>query len=308
MPNNPSHRPRLRDFLRFGKPKTPGFGISRDFYLWVLSPAPVLPSLEEWVHPKGLSDAVPGYGAPLSQEQSREALKAPMTRGAYAVASLDRHTVIRAMVMPPDEAGFDPNILSRHLEQLGLSQESLSRVQASWNMVQLSFESHDPDVFPAVILMLALARRLATLVGGIVADPLAEKYRMPDEVLRPGILGLPFHVRDVMSPHLKPCSDGNVYVYTRGMHKFGLPEWEIDHVPKSHANIAAHLTEVLCSMLLQKTHFTLGDGVGSREAPLIIASGGLDRALWEGIPCFELIPDKEKTIQECLEAYSKTLS
>lgn len=307
MPNDPSNRPRLRDFLRFGKPKTPGFGISRDFYLSVLSPSPVLPSLEEWVNPKGLNNAIPGYGAPLGEKKSKDDLRVPLSRGVYAIASLDRRTVIRAMVMPPDEAGFDPNVLVRHLERLGLNEESLSRVRASWNLVQMSFESHDPMVTPAVVFFLALAKRLAILVGGMVADPLAEKYRMPDEVLRPGVLGLPFHIRDVMSPHFKPRDSGSVYVYTRGMQKFGLPEWELDNVPEQFAAVAANLLEVLSSMQLQKTDFQLGDGVGSRDAPLMIATGGLDRGMWEGISCFELIPDKGKTVEECLTAFEATL-
>jgi hypothetical protein len=43
--------------------------------------------------------------------------------------------------------------------------------------------------------------------------------------------------------------------------------------------------------------------VGAKEAPLKVAVGGLDRGMWEGIPCLELIPEGKGSADEAMGAW-----
>ena len=88
--------------------KTPGFGISKDFYITVLAATAQLPSILEVVEPHGAFGAIEGFGVPLSRDKQKEDLTRPMERGVYGLATRNRETVLRLVVIPKEEAGFDP--------------------------------------------------------------------------------------------------------------------------------------------------------------------------------------------------------
>src|SRR5688572_11612277 len=134
----------------FGKPKTPGFGISKAYYLSVLSAKATLPQIVEVVNPKGSDGAVEGFGAPLMTDSTKDDLQKPMSRGAYAIASKDRKTVLKLIVVPKEEAGFDPDAFLRSPQAAALPQDMANRIRATWSLLQLTFESHDPMVYPAL--------------------------------------------------------------------------------------------------------------------------------------------------------------
>src|SRR5438046_2175327 len=96
--------------------KTPGFGISKNFYLTVLSAKAALPRVLEVVGPKGADGAVEGFGAPLSQDAKKEDLQRAIERGHYVIASKNRQTVLKLTVVPKEEAGFDPEPFLRRRE------------------------------------------------------------------------------------------------------------------------------------------------------------------------------------------------
>ena len=50
------------------------------------------------VNPKGENGAIAGFGAPLGNS-TKESLANPMQRGAYVIASVDRKTVIKMLVV-----------------------------------------------------------------------------------------------------------------------------------------------------------------------------------------------------------------
>src|SRR5436190_1574007 len=102
--------------LRFSRPKGPGFGISGGYYLSVLSSHATLPRIIEVINPTGDGGAVTGFGAPLALDATKQALAEPMSRGAYVLASKDRKTVLKMLVMSKDETGFDPEAVARHSE------------------------------------------------------------------------------------------------------------------------------------------------------------------------------------------------
>lgn len=277
---------RLKQVLRFSKPKTPGFGISRDFYLSVLCGKPQLPSLLELANPKGEGGAVVGQIAPLNAGSDKSLLLQPMTRGGYVLASLDHASVIRVLTMPRDEAGFDPAPFLQSDLAANFSPEVHHRVAATWHVVQLNFESHDPLVYPALDLVLGFASRLANLTDGVVADPVALTYRLPSEVF--------------CNPRRNPNVDArehvsvqatNTRVNTRGLTKFALHDLEINDVSPDLMEIAAGYVIAVAQSQLLGNLIEVGD-----YADKLLVSHSTDKTR------FELIPPRDTDVNTFLRS------
>ncbi len=289
---------RLLDIWPFGKPRTPGFGISRDYYLSVLVGVARLPSVIEVINPRGDGGAVAGFGAPLQGEANKELLIRPMERGIYALASPDRKTMLRMMVLPKEEAGFQGEAYLASAEGTGSSTELASRIRATWTLAQLTFEAHDPMVYASLRFLLSCAKRLAELTDGVIADPLSRVYKLPSDIYNSD----PPDVRDLVSVHMLD-TDNQAAVYTLGLLKFALPELEVNDVPMGLKGPAEGLLLSLSQRILQGDLLEVGDKVGPKQARLDVVPGGLDRSRWEGIPCLELLPEKGD-IGSALSAWS----
>lgn len=301
MPS-PNDSRRFKNLWPWSKPKTPGFGISNSFYLSVLATITRLPSIDEIVNPKGEGGAVVGFGAPLIGPTDKSVLAQPMARGIYAIASTDRRTVLKTMVLPKEEAGFDPgvHVLSRMGSTLG--QEVIHRIQATWTLVQLNFESHDPSVYPALDFLLDIAQRLGAKTEGVIADPLSQRYSLPEELRAPNPPNAAIDARNFVRAATMPRENG-IHAFTLGLSKFALPELEIYGLLPGQETPAQRLLIAISQTILQGQTLDLGDRVGAKSAPFQVAPGGLDRAQWEGIPCFELIPARTASTAESLEAW-----
>lgn len=277
----------LLDVFKFGKPQGPGFGISAGFYVSVLTGKAQMPSVLQVVNPKGDNGAVPGFGVPLARAD-KSVLERPMERGIYALASLDRKTVLKTMVLSKEEAGFDPEAYVR-AAGIGAEPELVSRIRSTWQLVQFTYESHDPDVWPAVDFLLGCAGRVGLLTGGVVADPISRVYKLPHEVFSQRLSGEVFSVFDTVWPQFLAGPNG-VHVYTLGMQKFGLPEFEFLGVEPGAQEAAARFLMSLATQVLKGAKFAVGDIVGSSQAAFQVAEGGLDRGLWGAVKCCEMIP------------------
>lgn len=289
--------------FQFSKPKNPGFGISKGFYLSVLSTKAVMPPILMIVNPKGDGGAIEGFGAPLSASAEKEDLGRPLQRGAYVVTTKDRKTVLKMLVLSKEEAGFDPDPFLESSLAVGIDPELATRMRATWTLAQLSFESHDPMVYPAVRFLLQLAARLAELADGVVADPVCQRYLMPYEIVQPIQASAKIDVRDVVTIKLVQRQEG-ILVHTLGMQKFALRELELACVGEVHTTAAANFLLSLCQSTLEGRKIGVGDRVGAPDMPMQVAEGGLDRRLWEGIPCFELLPPTQNTADEALDAWT----
>jgi len=293
-------RPRLRDVWPFGRAKTPGYGIAKTYYLSVLAATARMPAILEVINPEARGGAVEGFGAPLAGSD-KALLAEPMVRGGYVLATKDRKTVVKLLVLPRDEAGFDPDLFLNHPASAGLSDEIRARIRATWNVCQLTFESHDPAVHPAIAFFLGIAGRLASLTDGVVADPLSQRYQLPDELVPKDALS-PVDARTVVRCRFEPLESG-IYGCTLGMQKFVLPEFEISGIPAGKEREAEAFLLGVCQSVLMRGPIEAGTQVGVASAPILVAEGGLDRARWEGIPCFELIPASRGEIGEALDAW-----
>lgn len=289
---------------QFSKPKNPGFGISQGFYLSVLCSKAVLPSIAEVVNPGGEGGAAAGFGAPLTRDTDKAALRRPLERGAYAVATKDRKTVLRMLVLGYEEAGYDPEAFGRSRLAIGADPELLARMRGTWNLAQFSFETHDAMVYPALDFLLGVTARLAMLAEGVVADPLAQRYRLPHETFRADRLDPRIDARDHIAVHSRPDAAGE-QVYTLGMRKFNLPEYEIFGVVPDDLELAGRFLIALSQRVLTGDLTKPGERFGAPKAQLEAREGGLDRALWEGVPVFELLPPTGSTVSDCLHAWQK---
>ncbi len=294
---------------QFGKPKTPGFGISKGYYLTVLSSTAVLPSILRLVNPKSDEGAVPGFGAPLMQGADKSVLSRPMERGAYVVASKDRKTVLKLTVISKEEAQFDPEAFARSAYALEASQELLNRMRATWTLAQLTFESHDPMVYPALDFFLGVAARLGQLTDGVVADPISQRYELPEQVFSPlrTTERLAVYADEHVAIKFRVKPDG-LHAYTLGLQKFALPELELMTLLDSDQSAAILALSWLTQQILMGQVVQAGYEVGGRKMPFEVREGGFDRGLWEGVPVFELLPPTSETASDALREWSETIA
>lgn len=287
---------------QFSKPKNPGFGIARDFYLTVLAARAPMPSIQEIVHPKGLAGAIEGFGVPLVNQKDPSLLVAPITRGNYAIASKDRKTVLRLLVMARDEAGFDPELVAR--SELGglLSSETLARIRATWMVGQITFESHDAEVYPALDFLQQVVIRFGLLADGVIADPLCRRYLQPSEVEHLPRLDPRADVRDHVALFSRVSPLG-VHCHTRGLQKFGFPELELLEISSETEPLAKQLLLMLGQRAL------MGDGpsVGERIGGFQLAAGGHNRVVWSQETVLELRPPVGLSTSESLIAWKEAI-
>lgn len=285
------------------KQKTPGFGITKDFYVSVLSASAAMPSMLHVVNPKGDHGAVEGFGVPLAKDATKDDLSRPLLRGAYAIATKDRKTVLRLIVMSKDETGFDPTAVLRSSLATKLAPEIRDRISATWSVFQLTFESHHPSVYESVRFVLRVSQRLSQLTGGVVADPVSEVYLLPEEVFSNPQASPLIDARDVVRVHRRNTPEGEKS-YTLGMRKFGLPEIEIAYRDPAGAVLCERFLQSLAQKALLGKVLELGDLLGAKPYFFQVATGGLDRGQWEGIPAFELIPPTGRSSEEVLQNWA----
>ncbi len=297
-----SNRPRLRQLLSFKAPKGPGFGINRGYYLSVLASKAQLPMILDVVSPKGENGSVLGFGVPLGSAASKDELALPIQRGAYAIASPDQKTVIKMLVLSKEEAGYRPDAFLASAEALDLDPETSQRMQATWTLLQLTFESFDPQVIPAAKFFLAVAERLAVLTEGVVADPISQAYRLPGQVLTPTVQANEIHPADLITVKAR-ISQGSLCFFTLGWQKFDRPEIEMCDVEEGQCQVAIAFLHSVNRNILAGTLLEVGDTVAADSAMFKAAPGGLDQAVWKGVNCLELIPEAG-TVSEGLNRWA----
>jgi hypothetical protein len=265
-----------------------------------------MPRLLDVINPKGEGGAVSGFGVPLAKDAKKEDLNDPMGRGVYALSSPDRKTVLKLMVMPREEAGFDPSVFARSEVALSWEPELRLRVEATWMILQLTFESYDPEAYPALDFFLSIAQRLAEMCDGVVADPVSQVYRLPQQVfsLRPD--DTPIAAADHVQAKTR-LHEGSLHAYTLGLIKFDHPEVEVYGVSGANEDGAKRFLIALSQSVLMAARLEPGAVVGVKGNQLKVAVGGLDRGQWDGIPCVELIPAGKGTINEAIEAWVRSL-
>lgn len=295
--------------FRFSKPKGPGFGIAKNYYFSVLGTSSVLPSIASIIHPDpkesygpmGTVAPVEGFGVPMVQGNDKSLLELPMQRGQFALSTKNQQTVLRLMVMPAQEAGFRPEPLLQSPLAATLAPEVLNRIRATQWVMQLTFESHDPDVYPALDFFLQLGRRLADMSEGVVADPLAVRYLLPNQLMLPLRYDPKVDAREHIGTH-EAVLNGQTVVFTRGLAKFTMPEYAISGVSASKASTAKGYLLGLAQSNLLGTLVKAGGVVPAPDGSSIIklVEDPSIAAVWEGTPGLRLQPTGDKTFNDLL--------
>ncbi|MEI8282505.1 MAG: hypothetical protein WCG75_08885 [Armatimonadota bacterium] len=286
----------MRKFWKFAKPLGPGFGISKSFYLSVLAGSPALPPITGIINPSGANGAIEGFGVPLVEGKDKAILDSPMLRGTYALASKDQKTVVRLMVMSAEEAGFSPDRIATSPAAALLSPELLIQLRSTWHLLQLSFESHDPDVYPALDFLLGIAARLGEATQAIIADPLAERYVIPSALIMHPRTDPKFDAREHVFIHHRRDGD-SWHVFTKGLAKFVQPELELLGVEEDDLTEAARFLMSASQGVLSGFLVRNGSEVGPFEA----RAGGHNPSIWNNTPVMELLPPTSKSVSELLK-------
>jgi hypothetical protein len=282
-------RHRLRDYLGFSRPKPgPGWGIVKSYFLSVLAGASRLPALSSLASPKGEDGAIEGFAVPLNPQAAKDSIHEPMIRGAYGLASPNQKTVLRLTVVPREEAGFDPEMIATAPEARLLPLEVVRRIRASWHLMQFTFESFDPEVYPALDFLLEIVSRTADLTEGVAADPISQVYKLPHEVIMPRLTEARISAPDHVAVRMRIQPDGR-HIFTLGMQKFGLPELEITSASEADQLPAERLLMSLVQTRLAGIAFKPGDALGA-PALFVAAEGGLDAQFWQRKPVLEILP------------------
>ena len=297
---------RLRERLTFSKPKGPGYGIQSGFYMSVLTGIAHLPTLKAFVNPKGENGAIPGFAVPLRGEDKSE-LEHPILRGTYAVASLDRKTVLKMLVMSTDESGFDPAPFLSSKAGQGLDPQVADRLRGAWHVIQFTFESYDPDVGPAVSFLLDVTEKLAQLTDGVVADPLSQVYRLPGVHADFPHPELGYRVLDVLQVKLNAGS-GGLEIQTLGMQKFSLAELMFRDITPVAAEAATQYLLGLGMGVLKNGPMQPGSLVWESGFAFMLTESGIQPGVNGGVLTYELLPQKGHDTSQVLLDWQKQLS
>ena len=292
----------LKRILKFKKPKPGPISISKNYYLTVLAGKAQMPAIIDVLNPKGENGAVAGMGAPLAVGASKSDIAHAMERGAYALSTNDQLTVIKMYVMPKQEAGFDPAAFVRSEAVKNMDKEVRVRIEATWMLAQLTFESYHPQAYPALDFLLSVAQRLAVLTDGVIADPVSQSYRLPESLIHQRPENVQIIAPDHVDVKVRPLEAG-LHMYTLGLGKFDQPEIEIYGLSPTVQSDAARFLYGLSQAVLQGGKLEAGAEVGAPSSPVKVAEGGLEEAVWGKARCFELIPSGQGRIEDSISAW-----
>lgn len=254
--------------------------INKNAYLSVLlGPGPRPPVLT-WVNPAGSNGAVKGFAAPLDQGESADLLSQPIVNGSYALATPDRKTLVQADFFDlSDVSEFKLPADPASQAMVDLVGDKLQSAVAAVGLATLVFKGYSPDVYQSVRFMLDSAARLAAETSGVVADPLAETYRLPQDLRQENPLDPRIDFRDIGTIKAIRQADG-VWIGTRGMAKFNLPEFEVYGVEVSDVTRFGEMLIVSGQEALLGSSMPLGETVSTPFGMVVGITGTRNRELW----------------------------
>jgi hypothetical protein len=271
------------------KAPEPAFEINRNFYLSVLLGPGGRPAPSSWINPDGSNEAVAGFAAPLNQDKNADLLSQPIADGSYVLATKDRKTLVQAdffqlASVPQFQVPSDPAAQAL----VDLVGEKLWRAERAVGLATLVFKGYSPDVYESVRFLLDAAARLAALSDGVVADPLAETYRLPEDFSQANPLDARLDFRDVCS--IKAFAEnGGVWVSTRGMSKFNLADYEVYGVGEADVTQIGEMLVLAGQEALLGSPMPVGETVSTPLGQVETMHGTKNRDKWGDRSTIELV-------------------
>lgn len=264
-----------------------------------------LPALLQVCNPDGSNGAVAGYAIPLRPGASRDLLSSAMTTESYGFTTLDKKGVLQLDIFNRNAVPFQLPATEVERRDMGLTEEGEARANACAYVGTLTFRGYDEDVYPTIRFFLSVAIRLAALTNGIVADPLAECYRMPETWIPPAPRNEPLDFREVARVRAEAMPDG-VWVSTRGLSKFNLPEYEMYGLPEPLVSSAAVMVASAGQQSLFGIPIRVGESAFATAQKLLAVQGTRNRAAWGDRNAIELRDSDGDGAAKGVEAWSKT--
>lgn len=260
------------------KQKAAGLAINRNFYLSILS-SESLPPLLQVINPDGSNGAVKGFGAPLQEGASKDALNRPLSPGAYALTTTDKLTLVQMDVFEKGQVGFKLPADANALQSANLTGEKLRRAQNAIFITNLVFRGFDPAFYTSVRFFLDAAARLGELSAGAVADPMAETYRMPEDLKLHPKMDPRIDFRELGALKFVGLPDG-IWASTRGLAKFDLPELEMYGLPQDLLETAGKMLISAAQQMLIGIPLKPGETAFSISKPLQVSEGTKQQREW----------------------------
>ncbi len=264
-----------------------GLTLNRNFYLSVLAPGRDLPPLLSLINPDGSNGAVAGFGAPLSEGASRDLLNMPMPTGAYALTTRAQDTVVQMDVFTMKQVpSFSVPRTPAEREAAGITPEVAQRLDRAEYLINFVIRGYR-DTLESTRFFLDLVARMGTISDGAVADALAEAYRLPGDLALKNRLHPLVDFREIGTVRLAPDENGTLWVSSRGLVKFNLPEFEMYGVPREYSDTAARMIAAAGQQSLIGMPMRPGESAFSPNSPLHIHEGTRNRHLWGDRPTLE---------------------
>jgi hypothetical protein len=150
-------------------------------------------------------------------------------------------------------------------------------------------------VYPALDFILGIAARAGTLSSAIIADPISERYLMPDELVMRPRTNPNVDAREHVFIHRRP--EGLTWhMYTKGLSKILQPELEIYGVEPQDQEDAARFLMSASQGVFEGFLVQDGSTLGLFEA----RQGGTNKALWSNAMVMELLPPPGKPLGNLL--------
>lgn len=285
------------------KPQSPTFTLNKHFFLSVLIPSGTLPPVLQIVNPDGSNGAVQGFMVPMQQGATKDLLNEPITDGAYGILTKDKLTALELHLIPknqiPDFAIPEDEIM---LAQIDLTGEKLKRARQVQHFANIVVKGYHPEIYPAIQFFHSVTARLAHLTEAVVSDALAETYRLPQELQLSPKLDNRIDFREIGTIKAVQLQDG-VWMSTRGLVKFNLPEYEMYGITKETADTAATMLVSAAQQTLIGFPIKVGETAFAQESPLEVVMGTKQRHIWNDRPALEFQDPGKTTATKGVEAW-----
>lgn len=272
----------------FRKRKQPsGLTLNRNFYLSVLAPGRDLPPLLSLINPDGSNGAVAGFGAPLSEGASRDLLNVAMPSGAYGLTTRSQDTVVQMDVFTLEQVpSFAIPKTPGERKAAGITAEVAARLDRAEYLINFVIRGYR-DALESTRFFLDAVARMGTISDGAVADALAEAYRQPGDLTLKNRLHPLVDFREIATVRIAPDVNDLLWVSSRGLIKFNLPEFEMYGVPRKYCDAAARMIAAAGQQSLIGMPMRPGESAFSPNSPLVICEGTRNRNLWGDRPTLE---------------------
>lgn len=245
------------------------------------------------------TDVLPALSAVVSANGVLRGYPQAVVNGKLAPADLDVPLQVGRTyrVMSEQQAVFLVDVMGRGgtalpVEQVWPQWRLTPELAALWRQAPVTVrivlvrEAGRPG--EAVLFVTRLAERLAELTDGCVFDGFAERYFGPGGWQAEQRLKR-VDCREHVSLHVVGEGDGDRWLHTHGLVKFGHPEFEVYRVP---GDAVKHVSGFLLDLMQYVVDGALvrpGHTLGTREAPIAAVAGRKERAHWGSVPVLELV-------------------